>query len=513
MAEFARYYLDFLTTFFRNFGDFFMNGFSAFKKVFNEDVPGYINALKESSVNFNAGGWILYILVTIINCALAFFIFYYVFQLLRRYVFFRAKEVTKDKLMEQIAILEKKNDLLTEEKNKILELKANENADGVVSIVDENDYDYDSDGEIIRGESRFTKLIDLDARYKKNPAHMYMAEEDLLTLPEVVDRFVNFAGGKLKLFYTDNVIRIFLSALGTGKLIILEGISGTGKTSLPYAMGKFFKHPTNIISVQPSWRDRAELLGYLNEFTKKFNETDFLRAVYEASLREEPNFIVLDEMNLARIEYYFAEFLSIMEIPDKSAWKIDLVPTSLENDPKGIIYGKLLLPQNLWYIGTANNDDSTFTITDKVYDRAVSISLNTKANAFEAKDAEPWTCTYEYLQSLFDKAHKEYSVSDESLDKIKELDVLIQNKFRVAFGNRIMKQLRLFTSTFMACGGEEYDALDFIISSKILRKFGALNLPFLGKELQSLKALFNKNFGKGRMTLCLDMIDEYLKQS
>lgn len=509
MAEFARYYLDFITMFFRNVGEFFMMGFGGWKKIFAEDVPEYIAALKASSVNFNAGGWILYILVTIVNCVLAFFVFYFVFQLLRRYVFFRAKEVTKDKLLERIAALEKQNELLNDEKNKILELKG---ADTAASIANDDDYDEDADESAKpKGESRFTKLIDLDARYKKNPAHVVMEEEDKITLPEVVDRFVNFAAGKLRLYYSVNVVRTFISALATGKLIILEGISGTGKTSLPYAMGKFFKHSTNIVSVQPSWRDRAELLGYLNEFTKKFNETDFLRAVYESSLREEPNFIVLDEMNLARIEYYFAEFLSIMEIPDKSAWKIDLVPTSLENDPKGIVYGKLLLPQNLWYIGTANNDDSTFTITDKVYDRAVSISLNKKADYFEAEDTDSWTCTYEYLQELFDKAHEEYSISDDSLAIIKELDTFIQAKFRVAFGNRITKQIKLFVAAFMACGGEEYEALDFMISSKILRKFASLNLPFLTKELQALKALFDKKFGKGKMVLCIDMLNEYMK--
>ncbi|MCK7488274.1 MAG: hypothetical protein MZU97_24380 [Bacillus subtilis] len=107
-------------------------------------------------------------------------------------------------------------------------------------------------------------------------------------------------------------------------------------------MGKFFKNPAAMISVQPSWRDRAEILGYLNEFTKRFNETDFLKALYESSYRKDIDFIVLDEMNLARIEYYFAEFLSIMEMPDPSEWKIDLVPDSKPNDPLKVINGKTL---------------------------------------------------------------------------------------------------------------------------------------------------------------------------
>lgn len=189
--------------------------------------------------------------------------------------------------------------------------------------------------------------------------------------------------------------------MATSKVLILEGISGTGKTSLPYAMGKFFNKETSIISVQPSWRDRAELLGYLNEFTKKFNETDFLKAVYQAGYSDKPNFIVLDEMNLARIEYYFAEFLSVMEMPDVHEWKIDLVPASEPSDPKLLINGKLFINQNTWFIGTANKDDSTFTITDKVYDRATPIVINNKAELIDCDYTNNVQMTFDYLDELF----------------------------------------------------------------------------------------------------------------
>ena len=73
---------------------------------------------------------------------------------------------------------------------------------------------------------------------------------------------------------------MFISALASTKLVILQGISGTGKTSLAYAWGKFLKHDSCVASVQPSWRDRSELFGYFNEFTKKFNETDILKELY-----------------------------------------------------------------------------------------------------------------------------------------------------------------------------------------------------------------------------------------
>ena len=134
------------------------------------------------------------------------------------------------------------------------------------------------------------------------------------------------------MFYPISTIRYFISGMATSKIIILEGISGTGKTSLPYAMGKFLKYDTSIIPVQPSWRDKSELVGYFNEFTKRFNETDFLKALYEATYREDVGLIVLDEMNLARVEYYFAEILSLLEMPSRSEWTVDVVRDTWDSD-------------------------------------------------------------------------------------------------------------------------------------------------------------------------------------
>ena len=136
-----------------------------------------------------------------------------------------------------------------------------------------------------------------------------------------------------------------------------------------------------------------------------------MKGLYEATYKDDINFIVLDEMNLARIEYYFADFLSIMEMPDTSEWKIDLVPNPEDTDPKNLIDGKLTVPQNLWFVGTANQDDSTFTITDKVYDRAITLQMNQKGSYFDAPVTNPVNLSFDYLESLFDKALSEYAVA------------------------------------------------------------------------------------------------------
>lgn len=512
MANFAAYYVEFLWNWLQNVWYFISQFFYNIYKLLIEDAIGYCINLGEHIPSFDVWGWICLIIVSAANIALLFFICYRLFQLIRRYFIFRAREVDKDMLLEEVARLKEQANELVKEKSKIFALKLGQD-------IRTGEFQPSLEAGVSEGEaepeqespSRFTKLIDLDKEYSLNPNIIYMKDDEMLSLPQLVSRFVNYAASQLKLYYSIETIRRFFAGLATSKIIILEGISGTGKTSLPYAMGKFFNHSAAIVSVQPSWRDRAELVGYYNEFTKKFNETDFLAAIYEASLREDPDFVVLDEMNLARIEYYFADFLSIMEMPDVAEWKIDIVSAPQDNDPKNIVYGKFLVPQNIWFVGTANNDDSTFSITDKVYDRAVTIELNSKAAYFDAPLTESYTCSYGYLESLFEKARHDYALSERMQELIKQFDAFIRDKFKISFGNRILKQLTLFVPVYMACGGTELGGVDFIIASKVLRKFKALNLPFLTKELSELEAFFNDKFGMNAMQYCLEYVEELRK--
>jgi hypothetical protein len=505
MAEFAEYYLDFIWALLQNIGDFFSTIFSAFAKIFTEDIQYYISSLSKSSDGFGVLGWVAFILVSIINLLLIFFLVYRLAQFIRRYILFRGKEVEKDELIEELAKLKQQVETLNNEKAKILELKMDK---------------YGLPQDLLQmggGESadevggRFAKLSAIDSEYSNKKQPVIMEETDKISLKQLVENFRNYAASELKLYYEKDTINLFIAAMATSKIIILEGISGTGKTSLPYAISKFFNTNAALISVQPSWRDRAELLGYLNEFTKKFNETEFLARVYEATYKDDLNFIVLDEMNLARIEYYFAEFLSVMEMPDISEWKIDLVSNQQPGDPQNLLNGKLLVPQNIWFVGTANQDDSTFTITDKVYDRAVSLSLDTRGRYFDAPFARTANISYDYLESLFVKAQSSMPLSTESIAKIGQFDEFIQSKFKISFGNRILKQIKQFVPVFVAGGGNELDALDFMIKSKVLRKLTALNLVFLENELKELSLFFDKQFGRGRFPLCQDYIKQLQK--
>jgi hypothetical protein len=512
MEKFARYYIDFIIDFIDNIRKFFGAIIGAFADLFFNDVAEYFDKLVDASTLFDFLDWLIAILVLGINLVFIVFFVLKIYQLLRIYIRFVKTEMDKDELLEEVALLTQKTVELADEKNKILMLKLG-GASASSSLPGKEQDKADKNTPQAIGPTRFAKLTQVDEAYRNVITSIQMTPEDTVGLPELVNRFINFSASRLNLYYNEKIIRTFFAGMASSKILILEGISGTGKTSLPYAMGKFFGHDSAIISVQPSWRDRAEMIGYLNEFTKKFNETDFLKELYETTYREDLNFIVLDELNLARIEYYFAEFLSIMEMPNESEWKIDVVSDRQPTDPKHFMDGKILVPQNVWFVGTANKDDSTFTITDKVYDRASSIIMNTKAEFVDAPYTENITMSYEYLKTLFDASWKAHPISPKALDNLGKLDDFIAQKFKITFGNRIMKQIKLFTPIYVGCGGSEYEALDYMVARKILRKFEVLNLPFLQDELSELIVLLDKLFGKNVFKECIGFLTDLKKMN
>lgn len=353
-----------------------------------------------------------------------------------------------------------------------------------------------TDGAESAETNRFPKLTLVDQRYADFVEPVF---DDEITLAQLVDDYRRFACSQMHLYYTEEIIRRFVAGMASSKLLILEGISGTGKTSLPYSFSRFLDNPATMISVQPSYRDRTELLGYFNEFSKRFNETEFLRALYEAGYREEPSIIVLDEMNLARIEYYFAEMLSVLEMPSQDEWVLDLVPTAWPGDPKHLFDGKIRVPNSIWFVGTANNDDSTFTITDKVYDRAMPIELNERADAFECDPQSSCRITSQHLEQMFAQAKRDYPISQETEEMLQKLDNYLQTRFKLAFGNRIIKQMHDFIPVYVACGGTELDGMDYIVARKVLKKLESMNVTFVRDEIRSLIEYIEKVFGKTNM--------------
>ena len=506
MADFFSYLREMFEAVIRNIGDFFYHWIVLKWTNVPDDFAEYGEIWDAYSKNFGVGGYILLVITIIALLAIIAGIVFGLVLLIKKYVKFYKKELDKDKLVEEVERLNYELYKATGEKDRILDLQ-------IASLGGKVGIKPDGKG-TDNANVRFAKLVAVDNKYKELNAITEMDDYSQMPLDLLVEKFRMFAASQLGLYYDVKTIRAFFAGLGSSKIIILEGISGTGKTSLPYAMGKFFQNDAKICSVQPSWRDRSELLGYYNEFTKRFNETDFLKAIYEATYRDDVNLVILDEMNLARIEYYFAEFLSIMEMPNVSEWNIEMITNpDVNTDPAHFKDGKLLIPQNVWFVGTANNDDSTFTITDKVYDRAISLFFSNKGIPFDAEFTEPVSMTYQYLDDMLKEALTNYPISNLTLEKFDKLDSFVISKFKIAFGNRILKQITKFVPCYVACGGTEIEGLDFIFSTKILKKFESLNLAFLKTELKELQNELDKLFGKNAFKESKAYIDTLIKMN
>lgn len=361
------------------------------------------------------------------------------------------------------------------------------------------------DGEEAKGNgSRFYMLTEIDKEYENKPSPEYDGET---SLQGVCEEFRNFAAGRLKLYYDIEDIRRFIGGLAVTKLIILQGMSGTGKTSLAYAFGEFLDNKTVIVPIQPMWKERTDLVGYYNEFTKRFNETTLLYKMYEANCNDEIYITVLDEMNIARVEYYFAEFLSLLEIPNPDGRNLDVVADKWENDPKLLQKnGKLRLPTNMWFVGTANNDDSTFSISDKVYDRAMVLNLDKKAVPFEAKSCKGMKLSAVRLEELFARAQREYAISDRNIRRLKCLDEYMIKTFHITFGNRIMKQIRSYVPVIVGCGGSELEGLDDILSRKVFRKLESKNPVYVKQMADGVCGYLDELFGEDKLPLCKEAI-------
>ncbi|MGN1282013.1 MAG: hypothetical protein ACI4UM_08975 [Succinivibrio sp.] len=225
--------------------------------------------------------------------------------------------------------------------------------------------------------------------YAKKAADSFDNEEKELDLFEhyLISKNYYFPRRTINAFHTSLKIQNY------NPLTVLAGISGTGKTLLPTKYAEYFGIYNLVLPVEPRWDSPQDLLGFYNYLEKKFQATELSRALvafdnrnkYEkeaprlrskdgariASVLEDRMFIVLlDEMNLARTEYYFSNFLSKLElrrnVDDESSDSQRSNAEILIDDN----FGKIWIPQNVLFVGTMNEDESTQTLSDKVLDRA-----------------------------------------------------------------------------------------------------------------------------------------------
>lgn len=306
---------------------------------------------------------------------------------------------------------------------------------------------------------------------------------------ESIFEFFRYHSQMNKLFYNPQDITNFHTAIKTGSLVILSGMSGTGKSALvdAYAKALGIKNVL-IIPVRPSWNDDSDLLGYVDliHMVYRPSDTGFINKIVEASREQNKDklyLICLDEMNLARVEHYFSQFLSILEKPVGSR---ELV--LYDEQYAGQLYNSSKYPQsiligdNVKFIGTVNIDESTYHFSDKVLDRANVITLD----VLDYSKPDSWKIikymkanTPEWTNEDFSKLIKKDDVQLEHQVRIRELlwqmhKLLHGINANLGVGPRIVKSIESYlrnlpelqTDYALSIG----EGLDYQISQRILTK-------------------------------------------
>lgn len=300
-----------------------------------------------------------------------------------------------------------------------------------------------------------------------------------------LDEFVEILRGRIAsayqgvpLFFDKDDLRLFLGGLAMSQLHILQGMSGTGKTSLVKAFARAVGGFPADIAVQAGWRDKYDLVGHYNAFEKRFYEEECLQALYRAQVpfyQDRINVVLLDEMNLSRPEQYFAEFLSALEKNDPLERQIKLMETAPFDAPKLLVEGrKIRVPENLWFMGTANHDETTNEFADKTQDRSHIMELK-KCDPFPVSPFEKGVgYSYSSLRRRFSEAGtthaKEVNILLAQLNSSKcALTKTLADTCGVAWGNRFAEHSRKFLPVVAAAGGTIEQAFDHLLASRVFR--------------------------------------------
>lgn len=331
-----------------------------------------------------------------------------------------------------------------------------------------------------------------------------------------IDYIIKFLATSYKpqLYYNKSTIQKLYTALSTNQLVILSGSPGTGKTSLVEGFGYAIGAETKMISVQPNWTEIQDLIGFYNPIDKKYISTPFLDFLIEANDNKNKLYIVcLDEMNLAHVEYYFAEFLSKLESNDKELelYSKDVYQKNKEeiknymkfienkyginskedifniedikifeeyNKLRGQYHNlikynyKISIPENIRFIGTINKDETTKNLSSKVVDRSFIMEVEKYNEEIKNKILEnigEYKKTYNKVLNLSYEDFKvnRITIDSDLLEALKQISIIVAGQFNISLNNRFYKQVEEIISVGII---DKENILDNIILTKIIPK-------------------------------------------
>ncbi|WP_338369846.1 McrB family protein, partial [Enterococcus faecium] len=320
---------------------------------------------------------------------------------------------------------------------------------------------------------------------------------------EFIERF-NQLTIRSKLHYSKRDLWNFHTAMLGDSLVVLAGLSGTGKSQLVTSYAKALQlSDTQIkfISVRPFWEDDSDLLGYADTVNSVYRPGDsgLIDALLEASRHKENIYMVcFDEMNLARVEHYFSQFLSVLEM-EPNTRKIKLYNEDLENK----LYNSSTYPstievgQNILFVGTINTDESTHQFSDKVLDRSNIISLElvpfheiSEVNDYIQSDQKKRNqLKYDDFKN-FKNSNPTNGLTQKEKEMFWKLHLAINSKDKnIGIGWRILKQIDEYLKNLPVQNDlSRKEAIDIQLVQRVLSKIRGSD-----EQLSELVGKWNEN--------------------
>lgn len=358
-----------------------------------------------------------------------------------------------------------------------------------------------------------TKLIEYkqDSELSDTVAEHQFSNSNLSTT-KLVEHIHNYITSK-GFYYTKEEITNFYLSLRSKPFVILSGISGTGKTKMVQwfaeSVGATDKNGRfTLIPIRPDWNDGSDLLGYV-DIKGDFKAGPLTKVINNATENpEEPYFVLLDEMNLARVEHYFSDILSVME---SRKWEDGKVVSS-NLLTKETARSDLQLPNNLYIIGTVNMDETTYPFSKKVLDRANTIEFNRVdldhfafLEEVDLVEPEPLPVGNEWFQSEFlhltDAYHHHKELIARVTDELVRINHVLERS-NAHVGYRVRDEICFYMIYSAKDDLMHFDtALDHCILQKILPRISGSDSS-VEQLLRGLFEIFTN------MTFDEDLIDD-----
>jgi len=362
--------------------------------------------------------------------------------------------------------------------------------------------------------SRFPLLRAVDEKYENAAADEAGPQ---LVLPQVAEHLRRFAAAHFGLYADRSLFACFLGAMVASDFLLLRAVkadidgrdTARGPLAFCRAVAAAWGQDIEITPVRPGWSRPADLLGEPDPATRRYRETDLLRAIYESGHRPGVRFILLEGIAAAPAQY-LSDLLPVLSLaynPGGLARRITLAQSAWPGDPVLLQNGVLPWPGNLWLVGTLPDNSAP---PPQLSAAAMEFCLPGQkgAKTFLTPLQQPSPVSASQLRGLFAYAREVYALPEEALRLYGLVEQHLAEHMELSLGAGALTQLRAFGSVCLACGLRPTEALDGYFFHKALRCLEGADPGVLKYELPALRRFLAETFGRRALPLSMAYLEE-----